>query len=86
MTSKQLPSITIESGVPVPEKAVRAHGGAWGEILAKMNVGDSFAVPDGVKPASVARAVLYHSKRMTPTRKFVTRKGADGARRCWRTE
>jgi hypothetical protein len=66
--------IPIDKGVPLPLKFP----------FDKMEVGDSFAIPQDVKRPTIAvYARRYGDKH---NMKFVTRKMPDGTIRCWRTQ
>lgn len=81
--------ITIESNIPVPDavRAGRAAGtGRWASVIARMQPGDSFAVPTDAKPGTLGRALSGYVKRHAPASKFTVRKLEDGSRRCWRLQ
>lgn len=55
-------TITIEKGIPLPEVRKRQPKGQFGEVMAKMEVGDSF-VCEGEKFNTLQSALRLAAKR-----------------------
>jgi len=68
----------IEKGIPVPGR--RAESCKY--PFTKLEVGDSFLVPEGLDMAMFRSASSYAGKRNSKT--FTTRKIEGGRYRCWR--
>lgn len=73
-----LPQIKIEKGVPLPPST---KIGKWRDLLEKLEVGDSFFLPNNVRAANI------HSNLAVPARrlgiKITVRAISDGVR-VWR--
>ena len=64
----------IEKNIPLPTKF----------LFARMKVGDSFAVPEGVSRTAVSISALRYSRKHGG--KFTVRLMPDRSLRCWRLE
>lgn len=65
----------IESGIPFPKLYNKYP-------FAQMQPGDSFALPEGVKPVAVNVAARRHGDKYGA--RFTVRKDDNGVMRCWR--
>lgn len=66
--------IPIEKGVPIPRRYPFEH----------MQVGDSFAVPEGINRTRVSIAAMRYGREHKM--KFTVRQMPDRSLRCWRLE
>ncbi len=82
-------TVTIEQGVPVPPAPRRTN---WRPLLDALNVGDSFAIPEGEQ--SLVRMAIYKymrdahmaaSARAASGKNWTVRRQG-GAYRCWRVQ
>jgi hypothetical protein len=73
----------IEKGVPIPKH--RRYTSKWGDILADMKVGESFAVPDKLL-FSVRGAVKHHVKFHGKGKAWLIQRDNGRHYRCWRTK
>lgn len=76
--------IAIDNDVPVPDYAPRPTTRVY--PWEDMEVGDSFAVPEGVKEQTLRSTAYAWAKRNAPGRKFRVRRDESGRYRCWRVE
>ena len=53
--------IEIDKNIPMPD-SVRGSRGKWQLLLAKMEVGDSFLMPDNVKKSSMYQLCKPYAK------------------------
>ena len=80
-------NFVIEDGIPVATKRVGGGGGRRGSKypFAVMQPGQSFLVPEDVKPATIRSAVGAFNKRNVGKGKFAVRVTAEGTR-VWRVQ
>ena len=70
-------TFVIEKNVPLPEKNIR-----WKYPFDQMEVGDSFAVPEGINRTRVSVAAMRYGREHKM--KFTVRQMPDRSLRCWR--